>query len=668
MTSLTLFFIVEPRTYQYFSCFLVATARRYLDPDIRIVGYCPEHRMGELDPSAVEALARMDCEVRPMQTKGVFDPPYPHGNKLAACLAPRDTDWGGFLDSDIVFVAPHDIKALLRPGHVTCSVATSIGWAPPDLWDEAYGAVGLPVPEERVRLSRNQQQSVPPDFSSGIVLFPETECTDNGQSFAELWMDTAQIVDRVPMMDPYRRPFLDQITLPVAMRRAGLEWNPMAERDHYILGGRLKHSAVPVAEEGITTVHYRHWGILEMADQHIGAQDALEEQIGVRRVRALVATEDTAGLHLDFDADRPAPPPAVHRDVGLVPWGNEEPGEARRAAGIFDAEGDPIAAGHCWRDEATPRTIQPDAAPDAPAERLEGRWLYGGMFLPAFGHFLSETTSRFWAADRAGDLDGVVFLPETAVRNERRLFRHQLPFLDALGLGHLQVRVPQSEVEIEELVLPEQGAGAGALAAGLPDYRDWVAGRIADIVAGDTATDRPADLFISRSAHGDGFEDTWAQGELDRLMTDAGYTVVHPQHSDLAEQVRSYRAARRIVALDGGALVLAAMSAGPDTRVCVIGRGPSGGLADHLERFRRFSGLEADHIAAIKGFHHPAGRRIVAHETRAVLDFARIGLTLATTGFIPTARGWDASFEATIAAECAQEERRLKTRLEWHRS
>ena len=75
-------------------------------------------------------------------------------------------------------------------------------------------------------------------------------------------------------------------------------------------------------------------------------------------------------------------------------------------------------------------------------------------------------------------------------------------------------------------------------------------------------------------------------------------------------------------ALDGGALVLAAMSAGPDTRVCVIGRGPSGGLADHLERFRRFSGLEADHIAAgIKGFHHPAGRRIVAHETRAVLGF-----------------------------------------------
>ena len=269
-----------------------------------------------------------------MQTKGVFDPPYPHGNKLAACLAPRDTDWGGFLDSDIVFVAPHDIKALLRPGHVTCSVATSIGWAPPDLWDEAYGAVGLPVPEERVRLSRNQQQSVPPDFSSGIVLFPETECTDNGQSFAELWMDTAQIVDRVPMMDPYRRPFLDQITLPVAMRRAGLEWNPMAERDHYILGGRLKHSAVPVAEEGITTVHYRHWGILEMADQHIGAQDALEEQIGVRRVRArfvATRTERQTAL-LDFDADRlRSRPQWPYRHSGLVPWGNER-NRARRAA------------------------------------------------------------------------------------------------------------------------------------------------------------------------------------------------------------------------------------------------------------------------------------------------------------------------------------------------
>ena len=43
--TITLFFIVEPPMYQYIACYLAASIRRHLDPEILLVGYCPAHRM-----------------------------------------------------------------------------------------------------------------------------------------------------------------------------------------------------------------------------------------------------------------------------------------------------------------------------------------------------------------------------------------------------------------------------------------------------------------------------------------------------------------------------------------------------------------------------------------------------------------------------------------------
>ncbi|NKX43555.1 hypothetical protein [Roseicyclus persicicus] len=278
--SLTLFFVVEPPTYQYLSCYLAASIRQHLDPGITLVGYCPAHRMDELDPAAVETLRRMGCEVRPMQTEGVFDPPYPHGNKIIACQQPRETAWAGFMDSDILVLQPHDIGRLLRPGHVTCSAAASILWKPDDLWETVYGAFGLPVPEERITLMRDRRRPMVPYFSSGFVMFPE----DSG--FPSAWMETAQALDRVEKLEPFRRPYLDQMSLPVAIRRAGLGWNELKENDHFILGGRLRGKPFP-RHKPITAVHYRKWEVLDEAGLAQDGYNALKAMVGVKRIRRI---------------------------------------------------------------------------------------------------------------------------------------------------------------------------------------------------------------------------------------------------------------------------------------------------------------------------------------------------------------------------------------------
>ncbi|MEZ5754783.1 MAG: hypothetical protein R3D90_08480 [Paracoccaceae bacterium] len=283
MTDLTFFFIVEPPKYQLMACYLAGSIRENFGPQVAMVGYCPAHRMAELDPSVVKALARMGCEVRPMQTAGRFDPPYPHGNKMLAALQPRDSDYSCFLDSDILFLRPNDPANLIREGHVSLTPAASMGWAGQDIWPRIYETVGLDLPEERIRLmNQTKGKDRMPYFSSGLFAFPERHRNGEGLRFPEVWMQVADAVEANPDI-PAKRPYLDQMTLPLAIRKAGLGWNILPKEQHYILGGRKRGEPLP-QDRDIFAVHYRTWEIVKEYGLVRRAKDMLERHAGVRRL------------------------------------------------------------------------------------------------------------------------------------------------------------------------------------------------------------------------------------------------------------------------------------------------------------------------------------------------------------------------------------------------
>lgn len=282
MPSLTLFFIVEPPTYQNMACYLAASLRQHMPPEVELVGYCPAASIGAISPEVRECLARMDVDLRAFETAGRFDPDYPHGNKMLACLEPRDTEFSGFMDSDILMLRSTDPAILLRSGHVSASVAASMQWAPPDIWDRLYGAMGWPVPEDRVMLMRDKRRAVPPYFSSGFVLFPERHRNDRGQSFPEAWMDVARRIDAAEGIEK-TRPYLDQMTLPLAIRHAGLDAHILPEDQHYILGGKLRGKPFP-EERHIHLVHYRKWEVLKEAGLAERGYQALKKAVGTRKI------------------------------------------------------------------------------------------------------------------------------------------------------------------------------------------------------------------------------------------------------------------------------------------------------------------------------------------------------------------------------------------------
>ena len=283
MTRLTFFFIVEPPKYQNMAVYLAASIRENFGDAVAMVGYCPAHRMAELDADSVSLLARMGCEVRPMQTEGEFDPPYPHGNKMIAALQNRDSAFSCFLDSDILFLRPNDPANLIRDGHVSLTPAASMGWAAQEIWTTIYATADLPIPEERIRLmNQNKGRDRMPYFSSGLFAFPETHRNAEGLRFPEVWLQVARQIEANPDI-PAKRPYLDQMTLPLAIRKAGLDWNLLPKEQHYILGGRKRGEALPKDRE-IFAVHYRNWDIVKEYGLSRQAKAMLERQTGVRRI------------------------------------------------------------------------------------------------------------------------------------------------------------------------------------------------------------------------------------------------------------------------------------------------------------------------------------------------------------------------------------------------
>jgi hypothetical protein len=283
---LTVFFIVEPPGYQKMACYLAASLRECFGQSVALVGYCPAQKIDDIDPDVIQVLGLMGCEVRPFVTKGRFDPAYPHGNKLLATLEPRDTEFSAFMDSDILCLRPNSVDNLVRPGHVSLTLAASMNWAEQSIWDQIYATCGMEKPTERYKLMR-QKNGVPrmPYFSSGLFVFPEQHRNSDGKSFPQVWMDIAQQVDADPEIQK-KRPYLDQMTLPLAIRKAGLDWNLLPDEQHFILGGRMRGQDIP-QDRDIMTVHYRNWDILREVGFSRQAKDMLERQTGVRRLRQI---------------------------------------------------------------------------------------------------------------------------------------------------------------------------------------------------------------------------------------------------------------------------------------------------------------------------------------------------------------------------------------------
>lgn len=250
-------FIMDDARFEAQALLLMATLDRHCAGRAKLIAYVPEARLAGLSGLTHAMIAACQAEIRSFAVaKRFWRKPYPHGNKIIACAdAERQADPDvrriTFLDSDMLALA--DLTKHLPQSEAVLAVPEGIAtWGGTDeKWQRAYGFFNLEMPQSRVRLTRGRRLESLPYFNAGLVSFAPTKA-----GFAAEWLETARLFDRCPIAN--KRPWLDQISLPLALARGGFDWQALPEAFNYSLSER-KRRRLP---KGVILAHYHRAGYL----------------------------------------------------------------------------------------------------------------------------------------------------------------------------------------------------------------------------------------------------------------------------------------------------------------------------------------------------------------------------------------------------------------------
>ena len=211
--DVSFFHVIDPPALLLDSIILSCTLRMHF-PEAEVIAYCPETKRDLVPPYVAEFYRHTGVDLRFMPA-GEFQPYYKQGNKIVAACQPRSSTHSIFLDTDIAIARSFDINLLAKAGQVGVVPEGKFTWGKDQSWwDRVYEKFDMPIPQERVRLSRVPLPSIP-YFNAGMISFP----TDS--TFAAEWMAVALALDAYDDI-PHRRPWQDQIALPLAIQRSGL--------------------------------------------------------------------------------------------------------------------------------------------------------------------------------------------------------------------------------------------------------------------------------------------------------------------------------------------------------------------------------------------------------------------------------------------------------------
>lgn len=301
---LTIFFVIDGLSLEAHAALLAASLVHHNGDRFHCIGYVPDRHARHLSPALIRLMARCGVEIRNLPIADrPWAKPYPHGNKILAALDPRQTRHSMFLDTDILCLGPLDLTGLASDQSIAVVPEGRRSWGRDlDRWSRVYAHFGFDLPEERVQLSRNRATTFVPYFNAGMILFPETPLPD-GLRFAQAWYDTAMTIDHVVPVAK-KRPWLDQIALPVTLKRWNLGYKIADEALNYSAPDRkLKLGERPLL------LHYHRWS--HLADWPDQRQAALDQ---TRKVAGDALFAELESLYAPFWTATPAPSAPLDED------------------------------------------------------------------------------------------------------------------------------------------------------------------------------------------------------------------------------------------------------------------------------------------------------------------------------------------------------------------
>ena len=328
----------------------------------------------------------------------------------------------------------------------------------------------------------------------------------------------------------------------------------------------------------------------------------------------------------------------------------ERDGDEKLAAGVLRSDGSFCTLSQGWIRARRPMPA-PTLRPDEPITDLPGTHLFGGNFRGHFGHFLVESTARLWAMDHLPQPpESILYLPYRGeVDAIERVMEGHDRFYRLLGID-IPVRTFGTPLRVERLFVPELGFGWAERYAGSPAYRAFMQGRLRAAVAPEGGKK----LYISRARLVAQRGGVLGETVIEENLARAGYEIFHPEKHPVDVQIARYRAAERIVALDGSALHLAAYVTDPGTRVAMILRRSKAMAADYRLQFRSFCDVALDVIDVVRTDWVSGTSDRVDFRSVGEIDFDALFKALAAQGYVTKSfrpRLPDAAGMAALLAE-----------------
>jgi hypothetical protein len=260
---ISIFFVVDGMELEAQAALLAATLVHHNDDHFAYIGYVSPRHQQVLSPSFVQLMGRCRVELRPLPGHAdLWASPFPHGNKILAASDKRNSSHSLWLDSDIICTAALDLADLISDRAIGVVAAGKPSWGKDNAdWQRVYAYFDLPLPEDRVTLRRVKQLEFLPYFNAGMILFPEVPL-DGARSFGELWLETALTIDHNVKV-PSKRPWLDQISLPVTLKRFGLGYLLAKDALNYSISNRDQ-----IGDEVTALVHYHRFPELALWDAY----------------------------------------------------------------------------------------------------------------------------------------------------------------------------------------------------------------------------------------------------------------------------------------------------------------------------------------------------------------------------------------------------------------
>jgi hypothetical protein len=279
---------------------LAASLRRFLTCNAELIACLPEpeSQWGAVSPEALRVLASLG--VRTVAIRNVIDDAYPIGNKVTCLDVATDADRMVFLDTDILCLEPFDPGRWFARGF-NAKPADAVGFVDnPQDWQAVYGMFGVVGLGRRV-VTSVAGQVICPYFNAGVIGVPARS------GLGALWADCCRTLAAADALWenrslPAKWPFLDQISLPVAVARAGLDVAILGERLNF--PANLRPLAAAAEEGGPILCHYHRPDVIrreprlldlaaDLLDRHPSIADVMAAEPAWRQV--LVRTRSARG-------------------------------------------------------------------------------------------------------------------------------------------------------------------------------------------------------------------------------------------------------------------------------------------------------------------------------------------------------------------------------------